>query len=159
MWQIQLSFSLYSSCDGKHKYINGVCSGSRQISPRKDEDISLQNYSAQISPEHPFVTLGAQTETGCIFNEVVSGGHCETRPDPLSFSLCVVNISASGWESEKPGQRAHFPRVSINESPEMRPKCCAGCEWSEIWLCIRHMPPFHFPICSCNETDILTFHF
>lgn len=99
----------------------------RKISPRKHTDTPWI-YFGQISPELLFVTLGTQTETGCIFNEVVSGWHCETKPDtlrpfPLSFSLLLLRCKHFCMESDEPRQRTDFPRVSINGSLQMRPKC------------------------------------
>lgn len=50
---------------------------------------------------------------------------------PLSLCCCcccwAVNISAYGWKSDEPSQQADFPRVSINENLQMRPKCFASC--------------------------------
>lgn len=119
------------------------------------------NYFGQIPPEFLFVTLGTQTETGCIFNEAVSSRHCEMHTPSLSSLCCseVVNISAYGWKSGEPSQQADFPRVSINECSQMRPDCFVDCELSEICLCMRHMPSFHYPICGCNETGIPSFPF
>lgn len=56
----------------------------------------------QISPEFPFVTLGAQTETGYIFNEAVSGGHSSSSTTTTATTLCcrLVTISACSWWSE-----------------------------------------------------------
>lgn len=70
----------------------------------------------QISPEFPFVTLGAQTETGYIFNEAVSGGHSCSSSTTTTLCCRLVTISAWSWWSEKKTIRwADFPR----ENPPM----------------------------------------
>lgn len=70
----------------------------------------------QISPEFPFVTLGAQTETGYIFNEAVSGGHSRSSSTTTTLCCRLVTISACSWWSEKKTIRwADFPR----ENPPM----------------------------------------
>lgn len=71
-----------------------------EISPRKikkkrrciSRKPAHEAILGQISPELLFVTLGTQTETGCIFNEAVSG-HCEMKPGapaPLSVSAAAL---------------------------------------------------------------------
>lgn len=50
-----------------------------------------ENSFGQISPEFLFVTLGTQTETGCIFNEAVSSRHYDAH-SRLSFPLSAAEL-------------------------------------------------------------------
>lgn len=50
-------------------------------------------------------------------------------PNPSSISHPLLSPPLSYkhfWKSDKPSQKPDFPRVSLNENPQMRPKCFAG---------------------------------
>lgn len=82
-------------------------------------------------PMFRFVTARSQTKTGCI--KVAIGTLLykmkPKTPNPSSISHPLLSPPLSYkhfWKSDKPSQKPDFPRVSINENPQMRPKCFAG---------------------------------
>lgn len=82
-------------------------------------------------PMFRFVTARSQTKTGCI--KVAIGTLLykmkPKTPNPSSISHPLLSPPLSYkhfWKSDKPSQKTDFPRVSINENPQMRPKCFAG---------------------------------
>lgn len=93
----------------------------------------------QISPEFPFVTLGAQTETGYIFNEAVSGGHsCSSSTTTTTLCCRLVTISAWSWWSEKKNNQ-------MSRFPERKPSDECFCPFAYAARC--HTPSFVSSAC------------
>lgn len=100
-------------------------------------------------PRLRFVTARSQTKTGCI--KVAIGTLLykmkPKTPNPSSISHPLLSPLLSYkhfWKSDKPSQKRDFPRVSINENPQMRPKC---------------FPGFRRYICSCTACFYPTIQF
>lgn len=102
----------------------------------------------QISPEFPFVTLGAQTETGYIFNEAVSGGHsCSSSTTTTTLCCRLVTISAWSWWSEKKNNQ-------MSRFPERKPSDECFCPFAYAARC--HTPSFvssACPICCLRHVQ------